>query len=601
MTRILRYAKFVALPAFVVAGFVAVQAVIAVPTATIGTPLVTDDAPAGACATVSFSGSGTDPDAPATVFDTFAWDLAGEAANGATVSRTFAGPGPHAITLTASSSGTPGATDEDTLSYTVPNTPPSGVGINAPGTVDPNEAFTATSSGTDNGRIDTQEWDLDDDGTFEVAGATAPGVSFATSGAHEIHFRAVDNCGAATTATATVNVEDAGPLGTLDVSPEAVLRNQLVTLTATASDPGGTITGYEWDLNGNNVFGEAGDQQTTTNSIQTSFATSGNHRVRVRVTDNGANQATFTNFVRVNFPPEADFALDPSPPLIGDAVRFRTTRASDPDGTIASYEWDLDGNGTYEQTGATPPARTFASAGARTASLRVTDDSGEQAVVSKAFTVGSNIRPEASFRFNPGQPKVGEEVTFTSTSDDADDRIVKHEWDFNFDGRYDATGRVVTRAFKSRGRKPVALRVTDSRGAVETSAQTVVVQPKQLKAPVDVKRSLGYIREDWGVRLVVLYVKVPAKTTVKVSCKGKGCPRGTFVKRTKDKRAKLRFDQLKGSVRAGAKVTVISTRLGHVPAYDIYTIRDGNRSPVLREGCRPPGTKRVRALSSCSG
>jgi hypothetical protein len=375
-------------------------------------------------------------------------------------------------------------------------------------------------------------------------------------------------------------------------------------VTATASDPGGAITLYEWDLNGNGVYGEAGDQSgAALTQVQTSFTTSGNHKVNLRVSDNSTpvRQTVVSTDVWVNFPPEADFSVNPSPPLIGDAVTFRATRANDPDGTVVGYEWDLDGNGTYEHTGATPPARTLASAGAHTASLRVTDDSGEQAVVTKTFTVGSNIRPEASFRFSPATPQVGEEVTFTSTSDDADDRIARHEWDFNFDGRYDAQGRVVTRAFKGPGKKPVVLRVTDSRGATQTTTQTLDVRRKPLKEPVDVKRSLGYIREDWGVRLVVLIVKVPARTTVKVSCKGRGCPRGTFTKRSRKKASKLRFDKLRGSVRAGGKITVISTRPGHVPAYDTYIIRGGNRSPLLREGCKPPGAKRVRALSSCSG
>jgi hypothetical protein len=603
MTRVLRLAKLLALPAFVVAGLFVVQAVIAVPTATI-TPVVVDDAPAGACVTVRFDGAASDDEAPATTFDTFAWTVDAAPAAGPSTTQTFAAPGPHAVNLIATSTGTPGATATADLSYTFPNTPPT-AGVTAPGAVEPDEAFTATGSGTDNGRIDLQEWDLDDDGLFGEAGepdGPSAQASFATSGAHEIHFRTTDNCGAVSTvATATVNVEDAAPLGTLDVAPEAVLRNQQVTLTATVSDPGGTIASYEWDLNGNSVFDEAGEPETTVNTLQTSFPTAGNHRVRVRVTDNGGNQVILTNFVRVNFPPEADFSIAPSPPLIGDAVTFRATRAQDPDGSVVTYEWDLDGNGSYEHTGATPPARTFNAPGARTASLRVTDNSGEQAVVSKPFTVGSNMRPEASFRFSPRSPKVGEQVEFTSTSDDADDRIVKHEWDFNRDGRFDAQGRVVTRSFSGPGRKLVVLRVTDSRGAVETSSQTVSVQRKTLKAPVDVKRSLGYIREDWGVTLVVLYVKVPARTTVKVACKGRGCPSGTFTKRSKAKRAKLRFDRLRGSVRAGGKITVISTRKGHVPAYDTYIVRGGNRSPLLREGCKPPGAKRVRALSSCSG
>jgi hypothetical protein len=52
-------------------------------------------------------------------------------------------------------------------------------------------------------------------------------------------------------------------------------------------------------------------------------------------------------------------------------------------------------------------------------------------------------------------------------------------------------------------------------------------------------------------------------------------------------------------VRAGAKITVATSRAGHFTAYDTYTIRGGKKSPLLREGCRAPGSKKVRALRTC--
>ena len=40
--------------------------------------------------------------------------------------------------------------------------------------------------------------------------------------------------------------------------------------------------------------------------------------------------------------------------MIGQTVTFNGSGSSDPDGTITKYEWDLDGNGTFElNTGAT--------------------------------------------------------------------------------------------------------------------------------------------------------------------------------------------------------------------------------------------------------
>ena len=45
----------------------------------------------------------------------------------------------------------------------------------------------------------------------------------------------------------------------------------------------------------------------------------------------------------------------PTRPRPAQTVTFNASGSSDPDGTIAKYEWDLDGNGTYEtNTGTTP-------------------------------------------------------------------------------------------------------------------------------------------------------------------------------------------------------------------------------------------------------
>ena len=51
----------------------------------------------------------------------------------------------------------------------------------------------------------------------------------------------------------------------------------------------------------------------------------------------------------------------------GQTVSFNASASSDPDGTIAKYEWDLDGNGSYEtDTGTTPTATSsYATAGDR--------------------------------------------------------------------------------------------------------------------------------------------------------------------------------------------------------------------------------------------
>jgi plastocyanin len=59
----------------------------------------------------------------------------------------------------------------------------------------------------------------------------------------------------------------------------------------------------------------------------------------------------------------------------GTTVSF-TAAGADPDGTIARFEWDLDGNGTFEATGAAP-TKVYSPGSSTTVRLRSVDDAHE--------------------------------------------------------------------------------------------------------------------------------------------------------------------------------------------------------------------------------
>jgi plastocyanin len=71
-----------------------------------------------------------------------------------------------------------------------------------------------------------------------------------------------------------------------------------------------------------------------------------------------------------------DFTWGPAAPRAGQAVSFAPTAFTDPDGAIASYLWDLDGNGTFEASGGAP-THTYTNAGTYMVALAYTDDRGE--------------------------------------------------------------------------------------------------------------------------------------------------------------------------------------------------------------------------------
>jgi plastocyanin len=77
-----------------------------------------------------------------------------------------------------------------------------------------------------------------------------------------------------------------------------------------------------------------------------------------------------------------DFSWAPSAPAAGQAVTFSPTAFSDPDGTIARYEWDLDGNGSFETTGAAP-SHAFPAGGTVNVGLRYVDDGHETSAATR--------------------------------------------------------------------------------------------------------------------------------------------------------------------------------------------------------------------------
>ena len=280
-----------------------------------------------------------------------------------------------------------------------------------PNPVDPgaNVVLDASASASvDPGGITRYEWDLAD-GTGFHEGATPTTatrtVSFAQRGRRTIQVRVSDANGVIGTASMVLIVSHL-PNAVIGL-PSPVKELTFATLDGSGSnDPdGGAISSYEWETDGDDDFNDYTGPQPSV-----FFATPGSHTIKLRVTDGDGAQRTATTTLNViaTTPPSPTFVATPNPVVAGQPVTFDAGGSTD-DGTILRYEWDLDGNGSFETDGGASHLATasFPNATVMSIGVRATDDDGRTAVARRALVV--NAPPGAgggggSSPFDPGTP-----------------------------------------------------------------------------------------------------------------------------------------------------------------------------------------------------
>ncbi|MCX6645592.1 MAG: PKD domain-containing protein [bacterium] len=348
--------------------------------------------------TVTFDATGSS-DADGTVIE-WRWDFNGDGNYNDTFSGTMDNP-----THTFSAIGTfmvdlrvfddDGGTDTLDTKIQVdvipsPNIPPVAL---AHATTDTNiggcssVSFDAWDSYDPDGMINTFQWDFNGDGTFgdtyQSGSIKSPTVDFNQGGVFEVQLRVVDNDGAEDflDIPITVTVANIGPTASaVATTATTILNSESVTFNASASvDPDcDNITAYDWDFNADGVYGDSFDSGTAVNPTKI-FMTIGVFNVSLRVTDASAATDIINAPIVVtvnNHPPVACAEVsDTWPYLWNEDHNFSADCAEDIGGSITLYEWDLNADGSYEQTG--PDATYyFGSAGEYVIQLRVTDNLG---------------------------------------------------------------------------------------------------------------------------------------------------------------------------------------------------------------------------------
>ena len=110
-----------------------------------------------------------------------------------------------------------------------------------------------------------------------------------------------------------------------------------------------------------------------------------------------------------------------------------------PDTSITSWQWDLDGNGTYEKTGKTVIS-LFTQASSIPVKLKITSHFGAADSVTKNVI----IDPLPQVNFFSSNLCQGKMATYIGQSSISSGNITQYKWDFNNDGIDDAFGDTAT-------------------------------------------------------------------------------------------------------------------------------------------------------------
>ncbi len=251
--------------------------------------------------------------------------------------------------------------------------------------------FDGTNSSDPDGKIKSYEWDFGDlkNPTLDTSTGERPTYTYNSPGKYTVTLSVTDDDSATGTDTLEVVIINRKPV--VDVGSDIVAKPfEIIYFNGTATDLDGYIRSYEWDFDGDGTI----DWHAAAIGATTHFyETPGSYLAKFSVTDNfeevmiAVKNITIIEIVKL--PPLADAGLNQSVPV--GQVMLKGT-GYDPDGAIALYEWDFDGDGIFDWSSTSTGIvnHSYLEEGKFIARFRATDDSGLTGDANVTITVNNS-------------------------------------------------------------------------------------------------------------------------------------------------------------------------------------------------------------------
>ena len=265
--------------------------------------------------------------------------------------------------------------------------------------------FDGSASSDPDGSIAEYHWSFEDPVYFNPGDlGPTPSHKYDHVGTFTCTLRVVDNEGDTGEATATINVTgepgNQAPTAVIFADKTGGPLPQGINFDAFGcTDPDDIVSAYRWDLDGDGYY----EFQSAIPVAYAEYTKAGSYTVGLMAIDffgawdKGTTEITITPITGEN-PPTAALSVDYYCLLNGVNRIIDTSGVTDPDNDIVKYEWDFEGDGTFDYDNGLYSGGdiTYTLPGSFTPAIRVTDSGGRQATASLQVIVSNGTDPQES-------------------------------------------------------------------------------------------------------------------------------------------------------------------------------------------------------------